>query len=320
MGRDFQSLTHDRNQVSDSFQVILEPSRDKIVFLALNFILPQWISRKLPLKLNGVLDTETGFLRRVCGEIVQEKRFAMSRKSAEQEPEADILGSMLQNSDFTNSELIDQMLTFLAAGHETTASALTWACYLLSLHQDVQRRLREEIRARIPSASSPITWNVLESLPLLNGVCQEVLRLYPTVPTTIREAVRDTTVAGTRIPKGTHILLCPYAINRCPLFWGATGEQFIPERWIDYGKNGEPIANRHGGASTNYAQITFLHGQRSCIGKDFSRAELRCAVAGLVGRFGFGLQDPEQEIHVAGAVTTKAVEGMHLRMYRVDGW
>lgn len=155
---------------------------------------------------------------------------------------------------------------------------------------------------------------------MLNGVCQEVLRLYPTVPATIREAVRDTTVAGTRVPKGTRILLCPYAINRSPQFWGDNGEEFAPERWIDTDKSSNRIPNNTGGASTNFAQITFLHGQRSCIGKDFARAELRCAVAGVVGRFAFEMQDPSQEIHIAGAVTTKPVEGMHLRMRRVEGW
>ncbi len=80
------------------------------------------------------------------------------------------------------------------------------------------------------------------------------------------------------------------------------------------------MPNNNGGASTNFAQITFLHGPRSCIGKDFAKAELRCAVAGVVGRFAFEMQDPKQEIHIAGAVTTKPVEGMNLKMWRVEGW
>ena len=129
------------------------------------------------------------------------------------------------------------MIFNTALQHETTASALTWACYLLTLHPEIQERLREEIRAQIPSADSPITWSDLESLPLLNGVCQEVLRLFPTVPATIRESIRDTTVAGTFIPKGTRIVLVPYAINRSPEFWGSTGDEFLPERWIDTDPN-----------------------------------------------------------------------------------
>lgn len=321
MGRDFRSLQNTENKVADSFLAILEPTKEKMAFLAVNFVLPQWLAQRLPWRLNRVIENETTFLRNLCKDIVQEKRATIaSTKATAEQLEADILGTMMLGGDFSDDELVDQMLTFLAAGHETTASAFTWACYLLTQHPDTQDRLRAEIRAHIPSGNHPITWSDLETLPLLNGVCQEVLRLYPTVPVTLREAIRDTTVAGTHIPKGTRIILCPYAINRSPEFWGADGEAFRPERWIDTDKNGQPVVNHTGGASTNFAQITFLHGQRSCIGKDFARAELRCALAGVVGRFRFEMQDPKQEIHIAGAVTTKPVEGMHLRMARVDEW
>ena len=117
MGRDFQSLTHSENKVADSFLAILEPSREKIAFLALNFTLPQWFVQRLPLRLNRVIDTEVGFLRQLCHQTVQDKRTALQeRKSQQEELEADILGSMMTSGDFTDSELVDQMLTFLAAG------------------------------------------------------------------------------------------------------------------------------------------------------------------------------------------------------------
>ncbi|GFN20539.1 hypothetical protein AtubIFM55763_005734 [Aspergillus tubingensis] len=321
MGRDFRSLHNPENKVADSFLAILEPTREKIAFLAVNVLLPQWFARKLPWRMNKVIDTETGFLRDLCKDIVSEKRAAMLQtKATAAELEADILGTMMLGGDFSDDELVDQMLTFLAAGHETTASAFTWACYLLTLHPTYQPRLRDEIRSRIPTGSSPITHADLESLPLLNGIVQEVLRLYPTVPLTLRESIRDTTVANTAIPKGTRILLCPYAINRSPEFWGEDADVFRPERWVDTDKEGNQVVNGHGGAGTNYAQITFLHGQRACIGKDFAKAELRCALAGVLGRYEVEMKDPNQVIHIAGAVTTKPVEGMHLRMRRVEGW
>ncbi|KAL4867836.1 hypothetical protein BDV12DRAFT_110981 [Aspergillus spectabilis] len=322
MGRDFRSIQNSENKVADSFLAILEPTKEKMAFLAINFILPQWFAKRIPWRLNKVVDDEVGYLRNLCKDIVHEKRAAITAtKATAAELEADILGSMMLSGDFTDDELVDQMLTFLAAGHETTASALTWTCYLLTLHPEIQERLRAEVRAAIPSSTHPISHSDLENLPLLNGVCQEVLRLYPTVPATIRESVRDTTIAGRHVPKGTKVILCPYAINRSPEFWGDDGDAFRPERWIDTDPaTGEQSVNHNGGASTNYAQITFLHGQRSCIGKDFARAELRCAVAGVVGRFQFAMQDPKQEIHIAGAVTTKPVEGMHLQMRKVEGW
>ena len=117
MGRDFQSLTHSENKVADSFLAILEPSREKIAFLAVNFTLPQWIVQRLPWRLNKVIDTEVGFLRDLCHQTVRDKRAALlSGKVNAEALEADILGSMMQGNDFTDSELVDQMLTFLAAG------------------------------------------------------------------------------------------------------------------------------------------------------------------------------------------------------------
>jgi cytochrome P450 len=197
---------------------------------------------------------------------------------------------------------------------------LTWACYLLCQNPAAQTRLRDEIRTWIPSAGHAVAWGDLEAMPYLNGVCQEVLRLYPTVPATIREAIRDTFVTGVRVPKGTRVLLCPYAINRSPDFWGPDAEAFLPDRWIDSDDKGHSVVNHHGGTSTHVSQLTFLHGPRSCIGKDFARAELRCAVAAVVGRFALAMQDPTQEIHVSGAVTSKPREGMALRLTKLEGW
>lgn len=117
MGRDFRSLHTAENKVAESFASILEPTREKIAFLAFNFIMPQWFAQKVPWRLNKVVAEETGFLRDLCREIVQEKRAAIAASGATaEELEADILGTMMIGGDFTDSELVDQMLTFLAAG------------------------------------------------------------------------------------------------------------------------------------------------------------------------------------------------------------
>lgn len=121
MGRDFQSLIHKENKVADSFLAILEPSREKLIFVGINFILPQWFTRRLPLRLNKVVDDETGYLRGLCHEIVQEKFTALrSHKADTQELEADILGTIMLRGEFSDNELVDQMLTFLAAGVSTS--------------------------------------------------------------------------------------------------------------------------------------------------------------------------------------------------------
>ncbi|KAI8934943.1 hypothetical protein NX059_008610 [Plenodomus lindquistii] len=200
--------------------------------------------------------------------------------------------------------------------HETTSSALTWASYLLSINPIVQQRLRQEIHQYIPDPtllSEPgfDIATLLESMPYLNGVCNEVLRLFPTVPSTSRVSVRDTSVGGHFIPKNTMFFVVPWAINRNPKLWGPDAEHFVPERWIDK-ESGRATMN--GGADSNYSFLTFLHGPRSCIGEKFARAELRSLVAAFVGSFEMAMADPDEVVIVGGTVTSKAKNGMHLRL------
>ena len=91
----------------------------------------------------------------------------------------DILSVALESGGFTDENLIDQLMTFLAAGHETTASAMTWAAYLLAKHPEVQTRLRAEIRENLPSISdtdTTVSSVDIDRLPYLTAVCNEVLR------------------------------------------------------------------------------------------------------------------------------------------------
>lgn len=202
--------------------------------------------------------------------------------------------------------------------HETTSSAFTWLCYLLASRPEVQRRVREEIRAAIPKASNEPGVDiakVLEGLPYLNGICNETLRLYPTVPVTVRTSIRDTEVIGRPIPKGVDVIISPWATNRNPRLWGEDAEEFKPERWIDDGK-----PNNNGGADSNYAQLTFLHGPRSCIGQGFAKAELRCLVAAFAGRFEWEMLDKESDLIPAGVITIKPKNGLHLRLKQIEGW
>jgi cytochrome P450 len=204
--------------------------------------------------------------------------------------------------------------------HETTSSALTWATYLLSKHPEAQTRLRSEIRENIPdptilSAPNFDVAGLLEGMPYLNGVCNEVLRLFPTIPVTARMAVRDTTVAGVFIPAKTILLVVPWAINRDPALWGPDAEDFVPERWIDKDTG---RASMSGGTDSNYAFLTFLHGPRSCIGERFARAELRALLAAFVGSFDMQMADPNEEVISGGTVTSKPLNGMKLKLAPVD--
>lgn len=187
------------------------------------------------------------------------------------------------------------------------------------MHPETQSRVREEVRQALPvNPAKDATVDlsaVLESLPYLNAVCNETLRLYPTVPITIRGAIRDTRIIDKPIPRGTDIIICPWAVNRNPKLWGPDAEKFKPERWIDDGK-----PNNSGGADSNYSNLTFLHGPRSCIGQNFAKAELRCLAAAFVVAFEWSMVDDEKDIIPMGVVTIKPKNGLHLKLKPLDGW
>jgi cytochrome P450 len=193
---------------------------------------------------------------------------------------------------------------------------LTWAVYLLATHPDWQQQLREEVHNHLPPISSSETPPdaEIEALPILNAVCNETLRLYPTVPITIRQSMRDTYIGHQAIPKGTRVLLVPWAINRSRHLWGEDSEKFLPGRWL------QPGTANTGGAKSNYAQITFLHGPRSCIGMGFAKAEFKCLLAAVTGSFEMRMADPDEKVWPAGVITTKPVHGMHLKMKKIEGW
>lgn len=185
----------------------------------------------------------------------------------------------------------------------------------------MQARLREEIQSNIPySISSTPDFDlaaILESMPLLNAICSESLRLYPTVPLTLRIPTQDTIILNQLVPKDTQIFLVPWAINRSPQIWGQDAEEFKPDRWINE-DTGKP--NNTGGASSNYSTLTFLHGPRSCIGQGFAKAELRALVATFVGAFEMELANPNEPVIPAGMVTIKPRNGLKLKVKEIGKW
>ena len=199
--------------------------------------------------------------------------------------------------------------------HETTASALTWACYLLTRRPEIQRKLSEEIRNALPaknveSMPAEELASTLEQLPYLNGIMHETLRLYPTVPLTMRQALRDTQIGSQFIPQGTDLVVPIWYINRAPEIWGPDASQFRPERWI--AENGKP--NTNGGASSNYDFMTFLHGPRSCIGQGFAKAEIRCLLAAMVRSFEWELAMDDKDVLPRGVITIRPENGMYLKL------
>lgn len=318
MDHDFNSLAEPNNHLAKSYQMILKepPFLSQLIFvIGLVFSNPT-LASKIPSKWNDDVKASGNVIRDVARQMIRLKQEKIENKTAQNS--VDIISVALESGVFTEEELVDQMMTFLGAGHETTSTALQWAVYALCKHPDVQTRLREEIRANLPSPSAenpePLSAATLDSLPYLNAVCNEVLRFHPSVPSTIRVAARDTTILGTPIAKGTLLLLTPNAVNHSKELWGPDADKFDPERWLGPGR-----ANT-GGATSNYALLTFIHGPRSCIGQGFAKAELACLVAATVGKYEIELQYPDAKLDVRLGATVSPKDGVLAKLTPVEGW
>ncbi|KEF54685.1 uncharacterized protein A1O9_09127 [Exophiala aquamarina CBS 119918] len=323
LGRDFNTLENSGDRIVHLYEELTRISPESTRHAMLFIILGETAASLLMPYTSKRLRDTTRELRCLSEEFVRRKRDQIKNPDSKS---VDTLALLMKGDVFSDQELVDQLLTIIAAGnparsvnnvdsHETTSSAFTWLTYLLTLHPDIQARLRAEIHEALP-----LDWSEnptadlaarLECLPLLNGVCNEALRVYPTVPLTSRVSKVDNTVLGQHIRAGTRLFIVPWAVNNDPAIWGADVAEFKPERWIDR-KTGSP--NQHGGADTNYAVLTFLHGPRSCIGQGFAKAELRCLVAAFVGAFEFEMADKTEEVVPAGIITTKPRNGLKLRL------
>lgn len=184
----------------------------------------------------------------------------------------DLLAVMLDTGlgdAMDKSTVRDQLVTFLFAGHETTALALTYALWLLSDHPATRRRLERELN--VVCGSSRPTAADLDSLDYTENVIKEALRLYPPVYIIHRQPRQKTTLGGYRIPADATLQLATYDVQRDPRWWNDP-KSFTPERWTETASRPE------------YAYFPFGGGPRHCIGMRFAMTELKLTLATLAQR------------------------------------
>jgi len=189
-----------------------------------------------------------------------------------------LLAGFVEAGELTREELRDNMVTFLFAGHETTALGLTYALLCLARRPDEQARLRAEVDA---VCEGPVTVGDLPDLERLDTAVDEALRLYPPVYMFFREATQNVTLRGYEIPAGTTLVLPPWAVHRDPAWWDDPGT-FRPDRFAGDADRPE------------YAYFPFGGGPRHCIGMRFARMEMKTVLATVLREFAFDLvSDPE---------------------------
>jgi len=200
--------------------------------------------------------------------------------TGEQRLSHDLLGILLAARDeggvpLSDTEIQDELITFLLAGHETSANTLGWALALLSAYPAARCRLTGELDTvlgdRDPEADDAA------QLPWTRAVVAEALRLYPPAWTIERDAVRGNDAAGVLIPARSTVAILPYLIQRHPEFW-PNPVAFDPGRFLP-GGHGDP-ATRH-----RYAYIPFGGGRRACIGSAFAELEVTLVLATVMRRY-----------------------------------
>lgn len=257
LGRDFGAIADPTNKLFQTYNHLFKPSRQARFLATLGLILPAWFVTRLPVRRNEDVQEAAKVIRSVCFDLIREKKEKLARKEL---TDVDILSVALESGGFSEDNLVDQLMTFLAAGHETTASSMTWAIYMLCLHPGVQARLRQEVRERLPSiddGAASVSSLDVDHMPYLNAVCSEVLRYFSPVPMTLREAAVDTTIQGQRVPKGTRIVMAPAATNKDTALWGPDATKFNPDRWMPKHEGDKSAAS--GGSSSNYAFSMLSH-------------------------------------------------------------
>lgn len=205
---------------------------------------------------------------------------------------------------FSREELIDQLGVFFLAGHETTASVLTWLFFICAQQPELVAKMREEID-RV-AGTDAMGFEQMRQLPLLKAVFREALRLYPPITFMPRVALEDTTVGPRKLPKGALVMISPWTLHRHQDYW-EDPHAFKPERFL----------TENEAALTDGAYIPFGQGPHTCVGAGFAQTESLLIIAELLRRFDFAAIDPSR-VRPAARLTTRPKEQIFCSVSRRD--
>jgi cytochrome P450 len=230
---------------------------------------------RFPNPLRSKVKEQVGQLDRWLGRLIAERSC--------QPPRDDVLGLMLGSGPyhppFTRQEILDECVTMLLAGHETTASVLVWALYLLAQHFDVSELLAlglsdaveiEAVPQVAPSASD-----------MLRAVLDETLRLYPATHRIGRSVVKPVTVGGHELPAGADVLIPQWAVHRSSRWYRQPGT-FLPSRWTPSFRQSLP----------KFAYFPFSGGLHTCVGAQLAWSECAAILSAILRQFRFSLCSP----------------------------
>ncbi|EJU04518.1 cytochrome P450 [Dacryopinax primogenitus] len=309
---DFRTLQGQKAEVAEAFQSFgaTKPSKAFMIIIMFAQFFP--ILLNIPSSRNARIKKLDESMTKIADELLDEGRKAEDEEGGKTKARS-LIGTLVKaekternDSDaglyLQPDEVLAQMKTLVLAGYETTSISLTWALIELSNHPDKQDKLREELVRLGTDATYDELHN--STLPYLDGVVREVLRLHPALSETSREAAEDdivplsrpiTTANGQQVDKitiaaNTPILIPISAINRSKELWGPDASDFVPERWIgEEGLKGRRAMEIQGWGHL----LTFVDGPRTCLGRGFAVAEFKAVLSTLIRNFIFAPRDVE---------------------------
>ncbi|KAI1334059.1 cytochrome P450 [Xylariaceae sp. FL0016] len=297
-GYDINSLENPETPIREAYRLVFAFDIFSRMLHGIQAFIPA--SKYIPAKMNRDMETSRGIIIDKATEIITEKQEQAENNTGGK----DILALIARDNKkmkamgeqgLSFETMRDQVMTFLGAGHDTTATGVAWTIHLLSTHPEIQSRLREEVKDHMPFLfdketrfdSEQVAIADADQLPYLDNVCRESLRYIPPIPMTVRQSLADDTLGGYKVPAGTVIYCLANAINRLPSYWGPTADEFDPDRWDDLPKT-----------FTANAFMTFLQGPRGCIGRKFAETEMKILLCCLLSMFefkrDFDTPDPEE--------------------------
>ena len=205
-------------------------------------------------------------------------------------------------AQMSDEQLIDNLLTFYLAGHETTAKALTWTLYLIARAPEWEARILDEVRRVV--GEGPVTAAHIEQLAVTQQVLKESMRLFPPAPQFGRMALKDCAFGPHSVKAGTQVMVPIYAIQRHKAYW-SNPDQFDPTR---FERDKEAKMSR-------YQYMPFGAGPRICIGMAFAMIEATAILATLVRAARFTVA-PTHNPEPISRVTLIPKGGMPMRVTR----
>jgi cytochrome P450 len=252
--------------VGEAFSRALEITNERIIsplpYLPLLY--------RLPTPANRAFQRAVATLGTIVGDIIRQRR--------EVEEKHDLLGMLMAARDeetgerMDDAQLRDEVMTLLLAGHETTATALSWTFHLLDQHPEVEATLHAEVDAALGGRTPTVA--DLPRLRYVGCVVEEAMRLFPPIWAIPRVPREDDVVDGFRIPQGEILILVPYVTHRHPDFW-PEAERFDPTRFLPERAKERP----------RWAYLPFGGGQRQCVGNSFAMMEAQLVLAMVAQRF-----------------------------------